>query len=91
MEGRDFAPPPHLLAERGALVHRAASRITPTGHTTVQHPGHFQPGKYYTSHIPMPPHSDSAGGWLAVGKDSCRDRRDHTVMPEHRASLPCIP
>ncbi|XP_051530152.1 BAH and coiled-coil domain-containing protein 1-like isoform X2 [Myxocyprinus asiaticus] len=59
MEGRDFAPPPHLLAERGALVHRAASRITPTGHTTVQHPGHFQPGKYYPSHIPIPPHSGS--------------------------------
>uniref|UniRef100_A0A671PSS2 BAH and coiled-coil domain-containing protein 1-like n=1 Tax=Sinocyclocheilus anshuiensis TaxID=1608454 RepID=A0A671PSS2_9TELE len=59
MEGRDFAPPPHLLAERGALVHRGASRITPAGHTTVQHPGHFQPGKYYPSHIPMPPHSGS--------------------------------
>ncbi|XP_055033165.2 BAH and coiled-coil domain-containing protein 1 [Misgurnus anguillicaudatus] len=59
MEGRDFAPPPHLLADRGALVHRAASRITPTGHTTVQHPGHFQPGKYYPSHIPMPSHSGS--------------------------------
>ncbi|XP_051958759.1 BAH and coiled-coil domain-containing protein 1 [Xyrauchen texanus] len=59
MEGRDFAPPPHLLAERGTLVHRAASRITPTGHTAVQHPGHFQPGKYYASHIPMPPHSGS--------------------------------
>uniref|UniRef100_A0A8C1BNN1 BAH domain and coiled-coil containing 1b n=1 Tax=Cyprinus carpio carpio TaxID=630221 RepID=A0A8C1BNN1_CYPCA len=59
MEGRDFAPPPHLLTERGALVHRGASRITPAGHTTVQHPGHFQPGKYYTSHIPMPPHSGS--------------------------------
>ncbi|KAL1264642.1 hypothetical protein QQF64_004997 [Cirrhinus molitorella] len=57
MEGRDFAPPPHLLAERGALVHRGASRITPAGHTAVQHPGHFQPGKYYPSHIPMPPHS----------------------------------
>ncbi|XP_067286799.1 BAH and coiled-coil domain-containing protein 1 isoform X2 [Pseudorasbora parva] len=59
MEGRDFAPPPHLLAERGALVHRAASRITSAGHTTVQHPGHFQPGKYYPSHIAMPPHSGS--------------------------------
>uniref|UniRef100_A0A8C1I586 BAH domain and coiled-coil containing 1b n=1 Tax=Cyprinus carpio TaxID=7962 RepID=A0A8C1I586_CYPCA len=59
MEGRDFAPPPHLLAERGALVHRGASRITPAGHTAVQHPGHFQPGKYYPSHIPMPPHSGS--------------------------------
>ncbi|XP_073684402.1 BAH and coiled-coil domain-containing protein 1 [Garra rufa] len=59
MEGRDFAPPPHLLAERGALVPRGASRITPAGHTAVQHPGHFQPGKYYPSHIPMPPHSGS--------------------------------
>ncbi|TRY99912.1 hypothetical protein DNTS_004342 [Danionella cerebrum] len=59
MGRRDFAPPPHLLAERGALVHRAASRITSAGHATVQHPGHFQPGKYYPSHIPMPPHSDA--------------------------------
>lgn len=57
MEGRDFPPPPHLLADRGALVHRAASRIAPTGHSSVQHPGHFPPGKYYPSHIPMAPHS----------------------------------
>ncbi|KAJ8251452.1 hypothetical protein GJAV_G00221500 [Gymnothorax javanicus] len=59
MEGRDFAPPPHLLSERGALVHRAASRIASTGHSSVQHPSHFQPGKYYPSHIPMAPHSGS--------------------------------
>ncbi|MGH0121569.1 UNVERIFIED_CONTAM: hypothetical protein FKN15_040696 [Acipenser sinensis] len=58
MEGRDFAPPPHLLSERGALVHRAASRITSAGHSSMQHPGHFQPGKYYPSPIPMAPHSE---------------------------------
>ncbi|XP_069050653.1 BAH and coiled-coil domain-containing protein 1 isoform X2 [Lepisosteus oculatus] len=59
MEGRDFAPPPHLLSERSALVHRAASRIASAGHSNVQHPGHFQPGKYYPSPIPMAPHSGS--------------------------------
>ncbi|CAG5897831.1 unnamed protein product [Menidia menidia] len=58
MEGRDFASPAHLLSERGALVHRAASRIAPSGHSSVQHAGHFPPGKYYPSHIPMAPHSD---------------------------------
>lgn len=57
MEGRDFAAPAHLLSERGALVHRAASRIAPSGHGSVQHAGHFPPGKYYPSHIPMAPHS----------------------------------
>lgn len=57
MEGRDFAAPAHLLSERGALVHRAASRIAPSGHSSVQHAGHFPPGKYYPSHIPMAPHS----------------------------------
>ncbi|XP_048846909.1 BAH and coiled-coil domain-containing protein 1 isoform X2 [Brienomyrus brachyistius] len=61
MEGRDFGPPPHLLSERGALVHRAASRIASTGHASVQHRGHFQTGKYYSSHLPMAPHS---GGGL---------------------------
>lgn len=59
MEGRDFAAPAHLLSERGALVHRAASRIASTGHSSVQHGGHFPSGKYYPSHIPMAPHS----GW----------------------------
>lgn len=62
MEGRDFAAPAHLLSERGALVHRAASRIASTGHSSVQHAGHFPPGKYYPSHIPMAPHS----GWLKI-------------------------
>lgn len=64
MEGRDFAAPAHLLSERGALVHRAASRIAPSGHSSVQHAGHFPPGKYYPSHIPMAPHS---GQWNIHG------------------------
>ncbi|KAL7869310.1 hypothetical protein AOLI_G00132980 [Acnodon oligacanthus] len=51
MEGRDFAPPPHVLAERSPLLHRAAA------HSAPQHPGHFQPGKYYPPHLPVPPHS----------------------------------
>lgn len=59
MESRDFAPPHHLLTERGALVHHASSRIASGGRGTVQHPAHFQPGKYYSSHIAMAPHS----GW----------------------------
>ncbi|TKS92003.1 BAH and coiled-coil domain-containing protein 1 [Collichthys lucidus] len=66
MEGRDFAAPAHLLSERGALVHRAASRIAPSGHSSVQHAGHFPPGKYYPSHIPMAPHSDKSGGWSVL-------------------------
>ncbi|KAM9393131.1 BAH and coiled-coil domain-containing protein 1 [Pholidichthys leucotaenia] len=66
MEGRDFAAPAHLLSERGALVHRAASRIAPSGHSSVQHAGHFPPGKYYPSHIPMAPHS----GYGLMGNSS---------------------
>ncbi|CAB1438223.1 unnamed protein product, partial [Pleuronectes platessa] len=65
MESRDFAPPHHLLTERSALVHSAASRMAPGGHGSVQHPAHFQPGKYYSSHLSMAPHS-------AV--DECSDR-----------------
>ncbi|TSK14785.1 BAH and coiled-coil domain-containing protein 1 [Bagarius yarrelli] len=59
MEGREFGPPPPLLTERGPLAHRAASRITAAGHAAVQHPAAFQPGKYYSSHIPIPPQSGS--------------------------------
>lgn len=67
MEGRDFAAPAHLLSERGALVHRAASRIAPSGHSSVQHAGHFPPGKYYPSHIPMAPHSGQSNtGYMRV-------------------------
>ncbi|KAK1881264.1 BAH and coiled-coil domain containing protein 1, partial [Dissostichus eleginoides] len=57
MESRDFAPPHHLLTERSALVHSAASRMASGGHGSVQHPAHFQPGKYYSSHLSMGPHS----------------------------------
>ncbi|KAG7325024.1 hypothetical protein KOW79_011340 [Hemibagrus wyckioides] len=57
MEGREFGPPPPLLTERGPLAHRATSRITAAGHAAVQHPAAFQPGKYYPSHIPIPPQS----------------------------------
>ncbi|XP_023197273.1 BAH and coiled-coil domain-containing protein 1 [Xiphophorus maculatus] len=67
MESRDFAPPHHLLTERSALVHSAASRIAPGGHSSVQHPAHFQPAKYYASHLPMGPHSGPSfmGSFLA--------------------------
>ncbi|KAK3528870.1 hypothetical protein QTP70_011747 [Hemibagrus guttatus] len=58
MEGREFGPPPPLLTERGPLAHRATSRITAAGHAAVQHPAAFQPGKYYPSHIPIPPQSE---------------------------------
>nr|XP_054596062.1 BAH and coiled-coil domain-containing protein 1 isoform X2 [Nothobranchius furzeri] len=53
MEGQDFAAPAHLLSER------SASGTAPSGHSSVQHDGHFSPGKYYPSHIPMAPHSGS--------------------------------
>lgn len=72
MEGRDFAAPAHLLSERGALVHRAASRIAPSGHSSVQHAGHFPPGKYYPSHIPMAPHSgQSKLGYVVLVTKEC--------------------
>ncbi|XP_050958308.1 BAH and coiled-coil domain-containing protein 1 isoform X1 [Labeo rohita] len=59
MEGRDFSAPAHLLSERATLVHRAASRISSSGHGSVQHAPHFPPGKYYPSHLPMAAHSGS--------------------------------
>ncbi|CAM4422762.1 unnamed protein product [Leuciscus chuanchicus] len=61
MEGRDFSSPAHLLSERATLVHRAASRVSSSGHGAVQHPPHFPPGKYYPSHLPMAAHSGQAG------------------------------
>ncbi|XP_023676333.2 BAH and coiled-coil domain-containing protein 1 [Paramormyrops kingsleyae] len=98
MEGRDFAPPPHLLSDRGALVHRAASRIAPTGHGSVQHPGHFQPGKYYPSPIPMAPHSGSGlmgnssasfmGTFLAGGLGSPPSHAPHPSGPPSSPSSP---
>ncbi|KAM7371017.1 hypothetical protein PAMP_010519 [Pampus punctatissimus] len=32
--------------------------MAPGGHGSVQHPAHFQPGKYYSSHLSMGPHSE---------------------------------
>ncbi|XP_059509682.1 BAH and coiled-coil domain-containing protein 1 isoform X2 [Stegostoma tigrinum] len=69
MDGREFAPPPHLLShalgveaarERGALAHRAVGRIASTGHSTAPHPAHFQPAKYFPSPLPMATHSGNA-------------------------------
>ncbi|KAM6175598.1 BAH and coiled-coil domain-containing protein 1 isoform 3-T3 [Erethizon dorsatum] len=58
MDGRDFAPPPHLLSERGSLGHRgaAAARLAPAG-PTAQPSAHFQPGKYFPSPLPMASHT----------------------------------
>ncbi|XP_057571837.1 BAH and coiled-coil domain-containing protein 1 isoform X6 [Hippopotamus amphibius kiboko] len=62
MDGRDFAPPPHLLSERGSLGHRsaaAAARLAPAG-PAAQPPAHFQPGKYFPSPLPMASHTASS-------------------------------
>ncbi|XP_034046026.1 BAH and coiled-coil domain-containing protein 1 [Thalassophryne amazonica] len=98
MEGRDFAAPAHLLSERGALVHRAASRIAPSGHGSVQHAGHFPPGKYYPSHIPMAPHSGSGlmgnssasfmGTFLASSLGSPPSHPSHPSRPPSSPSSP---
>nr|XP_033817697.1 BAH and coiled-coil domain-containing protein 1 [Geotrypetes seraphini]XP_033817698.1 BAH and coiled-coil domain-containing protein 1 [Geotrypetes seraphini]XP_033817699.1 BAH and coiled-coil domain-containing protein 1 [Geotrypetes seraphini] len=62
MDGRDFAPPPHLLSERGSLAHRGTARMAPAaGHSSVQHRGHFQPGKYYPGPLSMPTHTAGTG------------------------------
>ncbi|XP_043941003.1 BAH and coiled-coil domain-containing protein 1 [Protopterus annectens] len=59
MDGREFAPPPHLLPDRSSLAHRSAARITSATHSSVQHSGHFQPGKYFPPPIPMAPQAGS--------------------------------
>ncbi|XP_010904383.2 BAH and coiled-coil domain-containing protein 1 isoform X2 [Esox lucius] len=89
MESRDFAPPHHLLTERAALVHHAASRIAPGGHNTVQHPAHFQPGKYY-SHISMAPHSGASfmGSFLASSLGSPPSHPPHPSGPPASPSSP---
>ncbi|XP_061740966.1 BAH and coiled-coil domain-containing protein 1 [Nerophis ophidion] len=98
MEGREFAAPAHLLSERGALVHRATSRIAPSGHGSVQHTGHFPPGKYYPSHIPMAPHSGSGlmgnssasfmGTFLASSLGSPPSHPSHHSRPPSSPSSP---
>ncbi|XP_070982013.1 BAH and coiled-coil domain-containing protein 1-like [Oncorhynchus clarkii lewisi] len=86
MESRDFAPPHHLLTERGALVHHASSRIASSGRGTVQHPAHFQPGKYYSSHIAMAPHSGGSfmGSFLASSLGSPPSHPASPSSPSYR-------
>ncbi|XP_042363275.1 BAH and coiled-coil domain-containing protein 1 isoform X2 [Plectropomus leopardus] len=90
MESRDFAPPHHLLTERSALVHSAASRMAPGGHGSVQHPAHFQPGKYYSSHLSMGPHSGASfmGSFLA---SSLGSPPSHPPPPSGPAASPSPP
>ncbi|KAG6936881.1 BAH domain and coiled-coil containing 1, partial [Chelydra serpentina] len=62
MDGREFAPPPHLLAERGSVGHRSsAGRLAASGHSPVQHPGHFPPGKFFPAPISMAAHTAGSG------------------------------
>lgn len=60
MDGRDFAPPQHLLSDRGSLGHRGAA---------AQPPAHFQPGKYFPSPLPMASHTGQcpAASWEGPG------------------------
>uniref|UniRef100_A0A8C5ENB6 BAH domain and coiled-coil containing 1b n=1 Tax=Gouania willdenowi TaxID=441366 RepID=A0A8C5ENB6_GOUWI len=91
MESRDFAPPHHhLLTERSALVHSAASRMAPGGHGSVQHPAHFQPGKFYSSHLSMGPHSGASfmGSFLASSLGSLPS---HPPPPSGPAASPSSP
>ncbi|XP_076615817.1 BAH and coiled-coil domain-containing protein 1 [Chaetodon auriga] len=90
MESRDFAPPHHLLTERSALVHSAASRMAPGGHGSVQHPAHFQPGKYYSSHLSMGPHSGASfmGSFLASSMGSPPSHPPHPSGPAASPSSP---
>ncbi|XP_065503760.1 BAH and coiled-coil domain-containing protein 1 [Caloenas nicobarica] len=62
MDGRDFAPPPRLLSERGSLGHRhGAGRVAGSAHGAVQPPGHFQPTKYFPAPISMATHTAGSG------------------------------
>uniref|UniRef100_A0A452GYC1 BAH domain-containing protein n=1 Tax=Gopherus agassizii TaxID=38772 RepID=A0A452GYC1_9SAUR len=62
MDGREFAPPPHLLAERGSVGHRSsAGRLAASGHSPGQHPGHFPPGKFFPAPISMAAHTAGSG------------------------------
>ncbi|XP_072230050.1 BAH and coiled-coil domain-containing protein 1 isoform X2 [Leuresthes tenuis] len=90
MESRDFAPPHHLLTERSALVHSAASRMAPGGHGSVQHPAHFQPGKYYSSPLSMGPHSGASfmGSFLARSLGSPPSHPSHPSGPAASPSSP---
>ncbi|XP_064179531.1 LOW QUALITY PROTEIN: BAH and coiled-coil domain-containing protein 1 [Anguilla rostrata] len=96
MGGRAFGPPPHALPERGALVPRVASRVAPVGHSSVQHPGRFQPGKYYPSAVPMAPHSGSGliGGSSFMGSflaSSLGSPPSHSAPPSGAPHSPSSP
>uniref|UniRef100_A0A3B3ZJW2 BAH domain-containing protein n=1 Tax=Periophthalmus magnuspinnatus TaxID=409849 RepID=A0A3B3ZJW2_9GOBI len=88
MESRDFAPPHHLLTERSALVHSAASRLAPGGHGSMHHPAHFQPGKYYSSHLSMTPHASFMGSFLASSLGSPPPHPSHPTGPAASPSSP---
>ncbi|XP_077359899.1 BAH and coiled-coil domain-containing protein 1 isoform X1 [Festucalex cinctus] len=90
MESRDFAPPHHLLTERSALVHSAASRMAPGGHGSAQHPAHFQAGKYYSSHLSMAPHSGASfmGSFLSSSLGSPASHPPHPSGPVSSPSSP---
>ncbi|XP_055085482.1 BAH and coiled-coil domain-containing protein 1 [Periophthalmus magnuspinnatus] len=90
MESRDFAPPHHLLTERSALVHSAASRLAPGGHGSMHHPAHFQPGKYYSSHLSMTPHAGASfmGSFLASSLGSPPPHPSHPTGPAASPSSP---
>ncbi|XP_026073845.1 BAH and coiled-coil domain-containing protein 1 isoform X4 [Carassius auratus] len=98
MEGRDFSAPAHLLSERATLVHRAASRISSSGHGSVQHAPHFPAGKYYPSHLPMAAHSGSGlmgnssasfmGTFLASSLGSAPSHPPHPSRPPSSPSSP---
>ncbi|XP_016355368.1 BAH and coiled-coil domain-containing protein 1-like isoform X2 [Sinocyclocheilus anshuiensis] len=98
MEGRDFSAPAHLLSERATLVHRAASRISSSGHGSVQHAPHFPAGKYYPSHLPMAAHSGSGlmgnssatfmGTFLASSLGSPASHPPHPSRPPSSPSSP---
>ncbi|KAM6897720.1 LOW QUALITY PROTEIN: BAH and coiled-coil domain-containing protein 1 [Xenentodon cancila] len=89
MESRDFAPPHHLLTERSAMGHSAASRMAPGGHGSVQHPAHFQAGKYY-SHLSMGPHAGASfmGSFLARSLGSPPSHPPHPSGPAASPSSP---
>ncbi|XP_054618234.1 BAH and coiled-coil domain-containing protein 1 isoform X2 [Dunckerocampus dactyliophorus] len=90
MESRDFAPPHHLLTERSALVHGATSRMASGGHGSVQHPAHFQPGKYFSSHLSMTPHSGASfmGSFLSSSLGSPPSHPSHPSGPVSSPSSP---
>ncbi|XP_061823463.1 BAH and coiled-coil domain-containing protein 1 isoform X3 [Nerophis lumbriciformis] len=90
MESRDFAPPHHLLTERSALAHGAASRMASGGHGSVQPPAHFQPGKYFSSHLSMAPHSGASfmGSFLSSSLGSPPSHPSHPSGPVSSPSSP---